>query len=490
MRANELNESAGDIGRRWLETLSGKDVPFLDKNDNEWEIIDVQYFPPNPRFKYEDEHIGKRLVGGKDFLLSDVANYLRRTHDGASLNLIGSVGRAGLLVVVLNQDDDTERAFLKLYPQKRNLGKQPLFWQTNFFAKETGLVPQTPQMKKAMVPLEPSALIVPGRIYSVNKLILSASQNAQLLDIDPKLKKGVTSLLMQVWSGTPSPVPGLAEFRPVIEVKLGEIAAPIAIASGTLLAGQWKDAQKNLFEPSGYDFSTPAQISFPGKQEKLVDSYLHLPNGNKIAISSKAGGNGGAKPSTAIIAQTLADKKDEFAADKTFQKKFKTIAENIVLLDELSAIDGPLALAVKFDLITKEDSMVLRSIYGKGKISDRKLRDLSPHLFLLYKSSNYSPDSSHIEYQTGYHLLAIIARMVAIHMNKDSARLTQFFKAVLNKSDLLQVLAKTTTKGDAVCFKEFRVIYPPTFTGHIKIDAESYTSRTKPSRKISFSFQE
>jgi hypothetical protein len=483
-----LIESSGGIGRRWLETKAGQNIPFVDKTGAEWELVDVQCFPPNPRLKYDDEGSAKtkNLIKGKDRLLSDVANYVKKVHSGAHFNIIGNIGRAGILVVVRN--GNTEYAFLKITVTKRDIGNNPIFWQTSEFAEQTGLVAQTAQMKKAVIPLDPADMIIPGQTYSVDKLISSVSEKILESNVDPKLKNGVTMLLRQVQVGAPKLIADLTEFRPVIEIKLGEIAAPIALATGNMLSGQVKDAENSLLKPLGFNFSSITGISFPSKAEKLIDSFVHLPNGNKIAVSSKDS-NGGAKPSTAIIAQTINDKKVEFDKDKNFTKKYKSIVDNIMILDQKSAIEGPLDLAIKFGLITSQERAYLMTIYGKGKITDRKFKAAAPHLYQLYKSSNYSPDTSHVEYQTGYHILAIIARLVVAKMNEKSSILTEFFKAVLNKSDLLQVLAKTSIKGTALCYKEFSIIYPPTFAGKVGVDADSYTSRTKPSRKIAFGFK-
>lgn len=480
MRSREfIVESSGDISRRWFETQSGKFVPFIDKNGDEWEISDIQYFPPNPNLKYEGDK-------PKDQLLRDVSNYLRHTYASTDIRLYGSGTGAGMLVILTNLDDDSEKAFLKLFPSKRDLSATPLFWGTTYFAKDSGMIPQTPQMKKAVIPLDPANLIRPSKLYSVESLINGVAYQAKKIDVEPILYKNIKNLLTQVHLGLAEPIDGLTPFRSVIEIKLGEIAAPIALASGQLLSGQFNDLWKSLLGPAGYEFGT-AYISFPDKQERLIDSYLHLPNSQTIAISCKSGSNGGAKPSTAIIAQTLADKQEEFA-DATFQKKYGAIIQAINTLNDSSAIDGPLDLAVRYDLINNEDHSFIKTIYGSGRILDKDLKRVSPHLYLLYKTATYNPDPHNVEYQTGYHLLAIVARLVAAKINNDP-RLTQFFKAVLNKSDLVQITSRTKVSGDALCFKDFQVIYPPTFQGSVRIDCSSYTSRTKPTRKFSFTFE-
>src|SRR5271165_6529623 len=120
--AGILIESSGGVGRRWLEVKSGIDIPFVDKQGNNWTLVDVQCFPPNPRLKYDDEGSvkEKNFVKGKDRLLSDVANYVKKVHSGAHFSIIGNIGRAGMLVVVRNEA--TEYAFLKITTTKRDIG--------------------------------------------------------------------------------------------------------------------------------------------------------------------------------------------------------------------------------------------------------------------------------------------------------------------------------------------------------------------------------
>jgi len=74
-------------------------------------------------------------------------------------------------------------------------------------------------------------------------------------------------------------------------------------------------------------------------------------------------------------------------------------------------------------------------------------------------------------------------------LNEDSDKMIVFFKEVLNKSSLVQVYAKTKAdKEGGLHYNQFKVVWPPVFNGRIEVDADSYTARTKPSRKISFSF--
>jgi hypothetical protein len=89
----------------------------------------------------------------------------------------------------------------------------------------------------------------------------------------------------------------------------------------------------------------------------------------------------------------------------------------------------------------------------------------------------------------GYHLLGNCAKLLKTKLNTDSALMTDFFKAVLNKAAMVQVYTNTDRSSQGISFSDFNVVWPPTFTGSIRIESDHYTSNAKPSKKISFVFK-
>ena len=125
--------------------------------------------------------------------------------------------------------------------------------------------------------------------------------------------------------------------------------------------------------------------------------------------------------------------------------------------------------------------------------TDEELGDLKALLALKGTDDNTRPD-----YRIGWHLLAAVAAGAADAINK-SYRIDAFFKAVLERSNMIQV--KTTLKKAAVknaegkdtngaYFSNFEVIYPPVFTGTIRLDASSnfYATRV-PVGKMGFAIK-
>ena len=89
-------------------------------------------------------------------------------------------------------------------------------------------------------------------------------------------------------------------------------------------------------------------------------------------------------------------------------------------------------------------------------------------------------------YDMGYHALAGIAELVADKLNQMPG-ISDFFKAVLERSTMVQVKTTVSKTGEDAAYTNFQVIYPPVFNGIIKVVAgNNYMATRKPIGKISF----
>lgn len=473
-----LNESTGGIARRWLEIQGGKDIPFVHAQTKEqYSIIDVKILPPDPELRYEDTE----EMTGPEILDMTVQNMVDGAKPPATdVKIFGvSNGRAAMFVKLKNEQGDIF-IYVKKVKAKRSQGPNAIFWQTTDFAKDTGLWAQTAQMKKAAIPIEPTDFVQEGKKYPVDQLIVAVRNGLKDSNMPIELKNGLPALLKNVQEGQARPTPGLAEFQSAIEIKLSELAAPLALKYGNMMSGDYDTVNKELLAPMGTSWKGASAASFPPKAEKLIDATLWFGK-EKLDISVKDS-SGGGRPSTATIAETLA--KSDFTPK--FRTKNKEYIDAITVLDGESAISGPLTLAVNYGALTTADVAWLETIYNKGT---KEVRNMPKNWKTLMAAVPYQPDKSHPEYQLGFHLLAVAAKWVSEHLNEDSDKITSFFKEVLNKSSLVQVYAKTKAdKQGGLYYSQFHVVWPPVFTGIIEVDADSYTARTKPSRKVSFSF--
>ena len=76
--------------------------------------------------------------------------------------------------------------------------------------------------------------------------------------------------------------------------------------------------------------------------------------------------------------------------------------------------------------------------------------------------------------------------MVEKKFNENMEEVKDFFGTVLESSNMIQVMTKLSEKEGQAAFTDFNVIYPPTFTGGIKLLAGSYFYATKPPAGFTF----
>ncbi|CAB4164070.1 hypothetical protein UFOVP1146_6 [uncultured Caudovirales phage] len=478
----ELTESTGGLARRWIEVQSGKEIPFINsKTKEEYHMVGLYILPEDPMLAYEDAPDGSAT--GPELLNQAIQD----TIDGIIPPIgtpaieFGAANSRAAIIVVMQDLSGEQHVFVKKSKAKRGSGPNALFWQTTDFARDTGLWAQTAQMKKAAIPIEPTDFVQAGVVYSVNQIVptvkMGMDQNPTL---PATLKAGVPALLTNVITDNSTPVPGMAEYQPVVEIKLSEIAAPLALVTGNFMKGHYDKVTDELLGPMGTSWQKASGISFPAKAEKLIDAVVHFGN-EKIDVSVKDS-KGGGRPSTATIVETI----NKFNFSPKFKKTYAKEIAALDILNNISAIDAPLDLAVNtYHVLDAADVAFLKTIYSKNV----KTAKLTPNWKELLDNVTYSPDKTHPEYQLGFHLLAVVAKYVAAQLNEDPDKITNFFKEVLNKSSLVQVYAKTSRDSNGgLAYSQFTATWPPVFEGTIEVDADSYTARTRPSRKISFSF--
>lgn len=486
MRFREIiKEASGGLARRWLEKQQGKDTFFLDQKGNRWDLEDVSFWPADPDLAYQTDDSSNAVAKMTDDINAYLAKKNLKTVKVFSPRSESSKQVAAMVVIVSHGNEKI--AYVRHVDHKHSVGVNPITWTNTAFQTATGLALQSAQMKKAVVPLDPADVINPGSLYNVDNLISSVSSKMSSANVPEEIKTGAGKLLSNVKEGKKDPIAGMAQHKPVVEIKLGELAAPISLITGHFASGAYAQANKELIGPMGGSWQSAKGISFPNKAELLIDSYLHFPNGI-VGISSKDA-SGGAKPSIKTIIDTLNQKRNEF--DENFLRKNRRTIEVLKILEEKSAIDGVFEAADYYEEIggvySERDMNWVKSIYNKGKVD---LNSAPKTIQRLLKNSNYQKvDYTHPEYQLGFHILAVLARLVVDQINYDRQEITNFFKTVLNKSNMVQVLARTKATGDGLAFDNFNVIWPPVFTGSILANAGSYTSRTRPTRKIAFEFK-
>ena len=505
MRAFEflLVEAQGGMWDRMLEKKSGANIQFLNGNQT-YELVDVAVFPQDQRLKYESDPENPETPT-TDSMKADIDQYLQ-AQGAAVQKYIGAKKNSGAAMVVIIGDQTKKIAFVKFVKEKKSV-HPPIYWQTSVFTQDTGWSQtgkgKSATAKAAEVKISPYDFVKPGR-YQITALpgLIEQNLNSRPDTYPQNLKVGLPALINDLIKNT-GPVPNLDQYADQVEVVFGESAAPIALSLNKRVSGAYAEAEKNLLGPLGLSWASFKEVSFGAFGEKIGDSFLWAGE-TKIIISSK-NKTGGAAASLTGAMETLDKFSEEFGPGTTFYDKYQDILPTLQVLHTQQAIPGVLAACELQQIITKEEKDFIVSIYGKGTGSEEELQNF-PNLPTVYKAKSFigsevvnakgqaviskqGVDLSNTKFQMGYHLLGNCAKLLKIKLNKDSALMTDFFKAVLNKAAMVQVYTDTARSSQGISFSDFNVVWPPTFTGSIQIESDHYTSNAKPSKKLSFVFK-
>lgn len=509
MRFREfIKESEGGMLRRAEESQRGQPVAFKNQAGNILTIENAKVFPESTDKVDNPDELHEQIIEytKKEGVLE---NDVQALSQAAGLSAADKAG-AALVMVFKNQDSNKKIAWVA-YKNAKKPGAYPIFLQTKLFSDLTGyrqLGKSGANQKLSGIQERAITNLKPGSILPANTYIPVdgiPSQVSAFLDrrkdLDAEIKKQVVRLLNNVKQGETSPVENAGTYAKSYEIDLGETAAPIALATNNLLTGDWQQAEQGM----DVSFDKAEAVLFPDDPaEKLYDSYLIIDKKNKIRISSKDK-SGGAKASVSGVLNDISKFPERYEGlfDSSTNPGFSElldIIKNIVQpnmsivadskrWNRNGSIASTLQLGIKMNVVTDTQAASILNIIDSDKqvLSDRQLGDLKN--ILAYKQTR---DKNRSDYRIGWHLLAAVATEVANRVN-EKYETDRFFKAILERSNMLQI--KTTLKTepnqeseDSAYFSNFEVIYPPVFTGTIKLDAGSnFMATRKPIGKMGFS---
>lgn len=465
----KITESQGGLIRRGQEVAQGKTVTFT-KGGTSIDLVGTVTIPDNaPGY----ETLEDLEQGLKDVLQANgnpgVLYYSKLT----------AKHRAALLVI-FKDDAGKSYAFVKFANAKKP-GAFPIVWTNSEFTADTGFTMANSAIaERAQFNLKPNALFQTDTYLSAASLPDSITARE---DLPPGIPEQVQQLLANVANGSNKPVPGAENYMTTYEVDLGESAAPIALVTGNFVSGSYKEAEEALLAPLGLSWQSIQNVLFPGAGSNLLyDSYLQLNKNTTLKVSSKDKKGGAAAAVTGLMKE-IEQNPDRFkniTTDKGYQeilKIVKTVAEN-------SAVLGPLILAEQFGILTAEESQTIKGHWGKGETADNDGWTTSQGIANAFRRKGARVQDP--AYDIGFHALAGVAELVADRLNQFQ-NIDNFFRAVLERSTMVQVKARMQKGAGGAYFSNFNVIYPPVFTGKIKVVAgNNYMATRKPIGKISF----
>lgn len=470
MRAFEIiAESSGGIIRRAQEVSQGKPVTFA-KGDDKISLVSAIVVPEEGD-KYETK---EELVKGIQTALAANGNpqvlWTKEPKNGGAA-----------VITIWKNSQNKLVAFIKTANIKKP-GAFPIVWTNSDFASDTGYQQSESKVaERAQFNLKPQSILPPNTELNVNAIPGSLNLESNK-DLPDDARQQIPQLIQNVLEGKKDPILGAGKYATTYEVDLGETAAPIALATGNFVTGSYQEAENSLLKPLGLSWKNLTTVTFPGGGSNLLyDSYLLINKDTTLKISSKDKKGGAAAAVTGLM-KDIENNPERFKGI-TDKKDFQEILEYVKIISDNRADTGPLVLAVNFGMITEEEKNVILSNLGKG-LKRNPTQTFSPGISAALKRKGAKFEDP--AYDLGYHQLAGVAELVADRLNQ-MPNISDFFKAVLERSTMVQVKSRIQKSGEAAAFASFQVIYPPVFDGTIKVVAgNNYMSTRRPIGKISF----
>lgn len=265
----------------------------------------------------------------------------------------------------------------------------------------------------------------------------------------------------------------------------GEFSAPIALMTGQVLNPEvLGKIEQNI--TNGNSLSD-AKIQFPmSLTQKLIDSELIWPDGTKIGLSSKSGTKGGASASLEGLQETISKNSENPDFQKAILEKYPAVVDLIDIVVNHTAIDGFLALMLKYKVLSKEETKLLIDMLnnikeGKPKRNTKKYIKTT-RLKHYYK--NYNANSSRPGYNLFFHLLGGAGKELQERLNR--LPITEAIKGILNYASLVQMYTETKPSGKDLEMQGFRAVWPPVFDGEVKIDLSKTLTGSQVRGKVNF----
>jgi len=499
----QLDEAQGGMAKRYLETQKGQAINFVDAQKNRYTIANVTVFPDASTPNIPVSDLGQLLKDTAKKLKIDTKTIQFTNPIPQDPNKLG----AGILVVM--QDEHKQLHSFFRYESKRKPDAIGIHWSPTDFAQSTGIkweetrmsgkgaekteqviarvelkprfsVPTNTRIPIAQIPEQSAGML--GKEVAFKKIKRDAFE-ANKVDL---FKQLLTNALL----GSNAMVPGLAPYERDIRVDFGEVASPLALASGKNVGGDYVKVQTDLLKEMGVTWKGITAVNYPEAQnEALFDSILVWGNGETLRVSNKAEGKGGAASLSSIIEvidkypERFSSAKDQALLNGKYAK-FVNIIRDLVAVSP--AWKGVVAAAKNLKFIDAKDEEIIIG-YAENRIT-RGTKGLTPRLIKYLKDPKVMAAKTDApDYGVCFHLLGAMARLVVGYLNQDVELSTEFFKFVLSRANLIQVNQFTHNDGQGgVGWSKFDVKWPPVFNTKIKFSASDYQSNKMPTSRLAF----
>ena len=303
--------------------------------------------------------------------------------------------------------------------------------------------------------------------------VLDVIQAVKTNSADNELSETLVNALETIHTQEHPVFPGQISNLPALRDYFGEIMGPVALMSD-MVGGQAEDARRDLLRGIPWSNCTifwPMAMNAP-----LVDSYFTAPDGTRVGISSKGGK--GAKASVKNIQDAIEKASPELKA------QFPTTVNVINIVQSNSAKDGPFRLAELYKILPQGLEEEINGYIQEGK---QDYAGLSPACTELF---NYGTPRQDVPgFNTGYAMLALLAKKVTKAINESGPEFGQGCVAFLNQSSIVQLYCKMGKQGDDARVTGWEAVYPPNFQGTVEIDGSKNYYSSRIGGKFAFGFK-
>jgi|TARA_B110000858_G_scaffold67913_1_gene78928 hypothetical protein len=329
---------------------------------------------------------------------------------------------------------------------------------------------QTAGAMKLDIGIDPQHLIKTDAPFNgVLEVIQAVKSNSAGNELSESLVNALETIHTQEHPVFPGQITNL----PALRDYFGEIMGPVALMS-EMVGGQADAAKADLLK--GLSWSE-CSIFWPmAMNAPLVDSYFTAPDGTRVGISSKGGK--GAKASVKNIQDAILKAPDEMKA------QYQTTVKVVDIVQSNSAKDGPIRLAELYRILPQGLEQEINGYIQAGK---QDYAGLSPACTELF---NYGTPRQDVPgFNTGYAMLALLAKKVTRAINTAGPEFGQGCVAFLNQSSIVQLYCKMGKNGQDARVTGWEAVYPPNFQGTVEIDGSKNYYSSRIGGKFAFGFK-
>ena len=329
---------------------------------------------------------------------------------------------------------------------------------------------QTAGAMKLDIGIDPQHLIKTDDAFNG---VIDVIQAVKTNSAGNELSESLVNALETIHTQEHPTFPGQISNLPALRDYFGEIMGPVALMSD-MVGGQAEDARRDLLRGIPWANCTifwPMAMNAP-----LVDSYFTAPDGTRVGISSKGGK--GAKASVKNIQDAILKAPEELKA------QYPVTVNVINIVQSNSAKDGPFRLAELYKILPQGLEEEINGYIQEGK---QDYAGLSPACTELF---NYGTPRQDVPgFNTGYAMLALLAKKVTRAINDSGPEFGQGCVAFLNQSSIVQLYCKMGKQGDDARVTGWEAVYPPNFQGTVEIDGSKNYYSSRIGGKFAFGFK-